>query len=78
MVRVCRSDGRIAIIDLVAPDPALADEQDRLERVRDRSHTRALSIDGLRTLLERSGARAIHETFHDHRLPRGARRPGAP
>src|SRR3954447_14743276 len=69
MVRVCRPDGRIALIDLVAPDPALADEQDRLERLRDRSHTRALSVEGLRTLLERSGARTIHETFHDHRLP---------
>jgi ubiquinone/menaquinone biosynthesis C-methylase UbiE len=69
MVSVCRPDGRIAIIDLVAPDPALAGEQDRLERLRDRSHTRALSVEGLRTLLERSGARAFHETFHDHRLP---------
>jgi hypothetical protein len=62
-------EGRIAIIDLVAPDPALAGEQDRLERLRDPSHTRALTLDGLRTLLENAGARAVHETFHDRTLP---------
>jgi SAM-dependent methyltransferase len=69
MVRVCRPDGRVAIIDLVAPDPALADSQDRLERLRDRSHTRALSVEALQTLLDGAGARAFHQTFHDHRLP---------
>jgi ubiquinone/menaquinone biosynthesis C-methylase UbiE len=69
MVRACRPDGRIAIIDLVAPDPALAGEQNRIERLRDPSHTRALTLDGLRTLLEDAGARAVHEVFHDHALP---------
>src|SRR5438552_2366660 len=37
MVRVCRPGGRVAIIDLVAAEPALAAEQDRLERMRDPS-----------------------------------------
>src|SRR3954447_6822681 len=69
MVRVCEPEGRIAIIDLVAPDPALADEHDRLERLRDPSHTRALGVDELRMLLENAGARAERETFHDHALP---------
>jgi ubiquinone/menaquinone biosynthesis C-methylase UbiE len=69
MVRACRPDGRIAIIDLVAPDPALAGEQNRLERLRDPSHTRAFTLDGLRTLLEDAGVRAVHETFRDHALP---------
>lgn len=69
MVRACRPEGRVALIDLVAPDPALAAEQDRLERLRDPSHTRALTLDGLRALLEDAGARVVHETFHDHALP---------
>jgi ubiquinone/menaquinone biosynthesis C-methylase UbiE len=69
MVRVCRPGGRVAIIDLVAVDPALAAEQDRLERMRDPSHTRALAIAELRTLLEQAGATLFHETFHDQQQP---------
>jgi ubiquinone/menaquinone biosynthesis C-methylase UbiE len=68
MVRVCKSGGRVAIIDLVAPDAALAGEHDRLERMRDPSHTRALPLDELRSLLEAAGTTAFHDTFHDHRL----------
>lgn len=69
MARVCRAGGRVAIIDLVASDPALADERDRLERMRDPSHTRALPVGELRMLLESAGARVTHDAFHDHRLP---------
>ena len=68
MVRVCRPDGRVAIIDLVARDPGLSARHDRLERIRDPSHTRALPIAELRMLLENAGAAVVHETFHDHRL----------
>jgi ubiquinone/menaquinone biosynthesis C-methylase UbiE len=69
MVRVCRAGGRIAIIDLVAADAALAGEQDRLERMRDPSHVRALPIGEFRILLEEAGAPVFHETFHDQPLP---------
>jgi ubiquinone/menaquinone biosynthesis C-methylase UbiE len=69
MVRVCRPGGRVAIIDLVAVETALAAKHDRLERMRDPSHTRALPMDELRTLLEKTGADVLHETFHDQRLP---------
>ena len=69
MARVCRAGGRVAIIDLVAAGPALAAEQDRLERMRDPSHVRALPIGELRNLLEKAGAPVFHETFHDQRLP---------
>src|SRR5207302_10621981 len=68
MVRVCRASGRVAVIDLVAADPALAAEQDRLERMRDPSHTRALPIAELRALLEEAGADVFRETFHDQTL----------
>lgn len=69
MARVCRSGGRVAIVDLVAADPALGAEHDRLERMRDPSHTRALPVGELRALLAKAGADVVHETFHDARLP---------
>jgi ubiquinone/menaquinone biosynthesis C-methylase UbiE len=68
MVRVCRPGGRVAIVDLAAFDEALGAEHDRLERLRDPSHTRALPARELAALLEAAGARVTHETTHDQRL----------
>jgi SAM-dependent methyltransferase len=65
MARVCRPGGRVAIIDLVAFDDALADTHDRLERLRDPSHTRALPLDDLLTLLKEADLRISHETVYD-------------
>ena len=68
MVRVCRAGGRVAIIDLVAVDAALAERHDRLETMRDPSHTHALPADELKRLLEDAGAAAVHEAAHDQAL----------
>lgn len=64
MARVTRPAGQVVVIDLVAPDaPELARSYNRLEKLRDPSHTRALSraelerlmaVDGLKLL--RSGS----------------------
>ena len=44
MVRVCRHFGKVAVIDMVSPDdPTLASGVNKLEKLRDRSHTRALT-----------------------------------
>ena len=44
MRRVCRSTGRVVVVDLVAPDNRQeADDYNQLERWRDPSHTKALS-----------------------------------
>jgi ubiquinone/menaquinone biosynthesis C-methylase UbiE len=57
MVRVCRSGGRVGVADMVADDdPLLAERQDELERLRDPSHTRMLTLDALGDLLEQLGA----------------------
>ena len=65
MVRVCRPEGRVGIMDLVAADPQLATELDRLERLRDPSHARALPVDELRGLLQEAGLKITDETDHD-------------
>jgi SAM-dependent methyltransferase len=60
MVRVTRNDGCVAIIDLVSPsDSQMAVRYNEYERLRDPSHTVALSKQGLEELVE--GARlTIH------------------
>ena len=60
--------GRVAIIDLVAADAALAERHDRLETMRDPSHMHALPVDELKRLLEEAGAAVGHETAHDQTL----------
>jgi ubiquinone/menaquinone biosynthesis C-methylase UbiE len=53
MVRCLRPGGRIAIADMVAEeDPVLASAQNRLEQMRDRSHTRMLSVSELVAALQ--------------------------
>jgi ubiquinone/menaquinone biosynthesis C-methylase UbiE len=56
MVRVCRRGGSVAIIDMVSPqDPAVAATYNHLERLRDPSHTRALTADELQRLMREAG-----------------------
>lgn len=56
MARVAAPGGRVALIDLVAPDDiALAESYNRLERMRDPSHVRALSPAGLCALFAGAG-----------------------
>jgi ubiquinone/menaquinone biosynthesis C-methylase UbiE len=65
MARVCRFGGSVAAIDLVSSDPALGDEYNRLERLRDPSHTTALTADALHLLLEHAGLRVAHTTSQE-------------
>ncbi|MCK9494386.1 MAG: methyltransferase domain-containing protein [Dehalococcoidia bacterium] len=66
MVRVTRSDGRVAVIDMVAVDePAVAEETNRLERLRDPSHGRTLTRAETEELLSEAGARVVHRVSRD-------------
>lgn len=61
MVRVCRHGGKVAIIDMVSPaDPAVAATYNHLERLRDPSHTRALTADELQRLMQGAGLTLVH------------------
>lgn len=84
MARVTKSSGQVAVVDLVAPgDPELARSYNRLEKLRDPSHTRALSRNELQDLVSgahlrvaRSGSRDLEVDLEDW-LGLAAARPAA-
>jgi ubiquinone/menaquinone biosynthesis C-methylase UbiE len=48
MARVCAPGGRVAIVDITAPeDPKIAERYNAIERLRDPTHTAALSSSAL-------------------------------
>ena len=50
MARVLKHGGKLVMIDMVAGDEALRDEVDRIERLRDPSHVRDLTLSEMRNL----------------------------
>jgi SAM-dependent methyltransferase len=56
MARVCRLDGQIVVVD-VSPDSSKAAAFDRMEKLRDPSHTHALSLEEMIALFEAAGLR---------------------
>lgn len=60
MMRCTRPGGHVALVDLVADeDPTVAAEQNRLERLRDPSHTRMLAAIEMQSLLTEAGLESI-------------------
>ena len=61
MRRVCKPGGRVAIVDITtSDDPQIAETHNRLERMRDPSHTTAFSLAGLHALAGRCDLNPIH------------------
>jgi len=59
MARALRAGGRVGIVDLIVPDGADADWNNRIEKARDSSHARTLRRGEICALLEASGMQVL-------------------
>jgi ubiquinone/menaquinone biosynthesis C-methylase UbiE len=60
MVRVCKPGGQVGVMDMISPDDAAtAAAYNRLERLRDPSHTRCLTREELYRCLEEAGLKTV-------------------
>jgi ubiquinone/menaquinone biosynthesis C-methylase UbiE len=68
MVRVCAPGGRIIVVDdYASEDPAKAAAFNRLEKLRDPSHSRCLTLTELRGLFDTAGLPEPDATFYELR-----------
>jgi ubiquinone/menaquinone biosynthesis C-methylase UbiE len=68
IVRVCAPGGRVVVVDTYAsPDPAKAAEFNRLETLRDPSHSRCLALAELKDLFRAAGLAEPRATFYELR-----------
>jgi ubiquinone/menaquinone biosynthesis C-methylase UbiE len=68
MVRVCAPAGRVVVVDMYASeDAAKAAEWNRLEKLRDPSHVRCLSLTELRALFGKVGLPDAQASFYELR-----------
>src|SRR5215470_2556158 len=68
MVRVCTPQGRIVVVDDYASEnPVKAAEFNRLEKLRDPSHVRCLTLTELRGLFPAAGLPELQAIFYDLR-----------
>jgi ubiquinone/menaquinone biosynthesis C-methylase UbiE len=58
MVRVCKPSGKVMIVDAVLP-PEKVDAYNRMEKLRDPSHTKALSFNEMAKVIDASGLNNI-------------------
>jgi len=85
MARVLKPGGRVGVIDIIVPDdPKVAGQNNRIERIRDASHTRTLARSEFEKMFAERGLRAlathVKEQPHafDHWMLVAGSKPGDP
>jgi ubiquinone/menaquinone biosynthesis C-methylase UbiE len=63
MVRVCSPGGRVAVTDVFTSSPEQAEAYNRVEKLRDPSHVRALPLEELTGLFSNIGLRGVRTAF---------------
>ena len=63
MVRACRPAGRVGVVDVFMSSPEQAEAYNRVEKLRDPSHVRALSLEELTGLCRDAGLRDVRTAF---------------
>jgi ubiquinone/menaquinone biosynthesis C-methylase UbiE len=66
IARVLQPGGRAAITDIIVREGCDGDFQNRVERVRDPSHTTTQSVAAFRELIRNAGLRVLSENLHDN------------
>jgi SAM-dependent methyltransferase len=64
MVRVCQPGGRVAVVDVFMSTPEQAEAYNRMEKLRDPSHTRALLLAELTGMFHDAGLREMKTAFY--------------
>src|SRR5215831_14102073 len=68
MVRVCTPGGRIVVVDVFTSNPKQAETYNRMEKLRDPSHVRALALEELTGLLTQAGLRDVRTQLYQHQV----------
>lgn len=66
MVRVCLPGGRAVVVDVYTSNPQQAEAYNRLEKMRDPSHVRALAVEELAKLFDEAGLQIEEPRFYKH------------
>jgi ubiquinone/menaquinone biosynthesis C-methylase UbiE len=66
MVRVCSPGGRVVVVDVFTSGPEQAEAYNRMEKLRDPSHVRALSLEELTGLFHEAGLQHVRRQFYKH------------
>jgi ubiquinone/menaquinone biosynthesis C-methylase UbiE len=66
MFRVCLRGGRVVVVDVYTSNSEQAEMYNRMEKLRDPSHVRALSLEELAGLFDEAGLQNVKMEFYKH------------